>query len=219
AGFLTFVGVRRFRGDWSRVPAIGVDRAEFVPKSAYGLGRPWPGADVFSARLQFAWDDAAFRMRATVRDAVHYQPFRGHYAYNADCLQLAIDPMLRRKELLGNVYTFNLALTPDGAELYRGWAPNDETGGGFQPPAPEVSLGDRYLRVTPVAGGLLYELTLPWRELAPVNARPGRRMGVYYIMFNNDGRGLLDTLHWPVPIYGMWMNPRKWGILTLLDAE
>ncbi|HAU37941.1 MAG TPA: hypothetical protein DCX07_09530 [Phycisphaerales bacterium] len=219
AGFLTFVGVRRFRDDWSRVPEIGVDRPEFVPKSAYGLGRPWPGAGVFSARLQFAWDDAAFRMRATVRDAVHYQPFRGHYAYNADCLQLGIDPMLRRKELIGNVYTFNLALTQDGAELYRGWAPTDEAGGDFQLPVPEVSLGDRYLRVMPVADGLVYELALPWSELAPVNARPGHRMGVYYIMFNNDGRGLLDTLHWPVPIYGMWLNPRKWGILTLLDAE
>ena len=36
---------------------------------------------------------------------------------------------------------------------------------------------------------------------------------------NNNGGGLIDTLHWPVPISGMWTVPSKWGVLTLLDGE
>jgi hypothetical protein len=218
AGFLCFVGVSRFRGDWSKVPKVGVDRPEFVPTLAYGLGRPWPGADVFSAQLQFAWDETAFRMRIAVRDAVHFQPFTGHYAYNADCLQLGLDPMLRRQETLGTAYTYNLALTPQGPELYRGWAPDGKADDGTPLPRPETSLGDRHLQVAKTDQGLLYEMTLPWQELAPVTPRAGHRLGIYYIMFNNDGGGLIDTLHWPVPIHGMWLNPSKWGTLTLLDA-
>jgi hypothetical protein len=40
-------------------------------------------------------------------------------------------------------------------------------------------------------------------------------MGLYLIMFNNDGQGLVDTLHWPRPIEGMWLVPRRWGVVTL----
>jgi hypothetical protein len=41
-------------------------------------------------------------------------------------------------------------------------------------------------------------------------------MGIYFIMMNNNGGGLIDTLHWPVPIIGMWTTPSRWGVLTLL---
>ncbi|MEX0774213.1 MAG: hypothetical protein WD042_00725 [Phycisphaeraceae bacterium] len=220
-GHLTYIGVWRFdpRGDWSKVPVIDVGRREFVPRSAYGLGRPWPGPEVFGAKLQFAWDDQAFRMRATVRDEVHFQPFRGHYAYNADCLQLSLDTMLRRQGSLGDFYSFNLALTSQGPELYRTRSPDNEATDSFTPPPGDVSLGDRFLTITPIDRGLLYELELPWSELAPVCVEQGHRMGVYYIMFNNNGTGHLDTLHWPVPIYGMWTVPRRWGVMTLMGPR
>ena len=215
-GSLTYIGVHRFDGDWSAIPYVGVDEPRFAPKSAYGAKRPWPGPDVYSAQLRFAWTDDAFLFQANVCDAVHFQPFEGHYAYNADCLQLALDPMLRRRSLLGNVYSFNLALTPNGPELYRWKGPQEEKTASFQPPADDISLGDRYLQIEKTERGLLYELRLPWSELAPISPVAGGRMGVYLVMMNNNGGGLIDTLHWPVPIPGMWTVPRKWGVLTLL---
>ncbi|MBV9469055.1 MAG: hypothetical protein JOZ57_07390, partial [Abitibacteriaceae bacterium] len=109
AGFLTFVPVQSFPGDWSAIPKVGIDEARFVPAMAYGASRPWPGADEFSAQLQWAWDEEYFWLRAEVRDAIHFQPYRGHYVYNADCLQLALDPCLRRCDTIGHVYSFNLA--------------------------------------------------------------------------------------------------------------
>lgn len=215
-GHLTFLPVQRFTGDWGAVPVVGVDEPRYVPKAAYGLKRPWPGPDVFSAKFQFAWDEAAFHFRATVRDDIHFQPHRGHYVYNADCLQLALDPMFRRASMIGNIYSFNLSLTPEGPELFRWLAPTEEVAPGFTPPAGNVSLGDRYLAVEKWAGGLGYTLTLPWSELAPAQPAPGMRLGAYAILFNNNGAGHLDTLHWPVPIEGMWTVPRKWGVLTLV---
>jgi hypothetical protein len=219
-GFLTVVGAPRFTGDWSHIPRIGVDDARFVPArgQTYGASRAWPGPHEYSAQLQFAWDDAAFLLRVEVCDAIHFQPYHGHFLYNADCLQLALDPLLRRRDTLGNVYSFNLALTEDGPELYRMHAPQEERSATFTPPPGDVSLGDEYLQIETVEDGLIYSLRLPWKELAPFRPAPGARLGVYYIMFNNNGSGHLDTLHWPVPISGMWMVPRRWGVLTLLDA-
>jgi hypothetical protein len=218
SGSLTYVGVRRFDGDWSTIPRVGVDEARYAPRSAYGAKRPWPGPDAYSSQLRFAWTDTEFVFQADVRDAVHFQPFEGHYAYNADCLQLALDPMFRRRHLLGNVYSFNLTLGPNGPELYRWKGPQEEATASFRPPADDVSLGDRYLRVAKTERGLTYELRLPWTELAPITPTAGARLGVYLIMMNNNGGGLIDTLHWPVPIPGMWTVPSQWGVLTLLGS-
>jgi len=215
-GSLTYIGVHRFIGDWSVIPCVGVDEPRYAPKGAYGAKRPWPGPDVYSAQLKFAWTDAEFLFQADVVDAVHFQPFEGHYAYNADCLQLALDPILRRRDLVGNIYSFNLTLGPKGPDLYRWKGPQEEASEQFQPVADDVSLGDRYLQVEKTERGLLYELRLPWTELAPVAPTAGGRMGIYLILMNNNGGGLIDTLHWPVPIPGMWTIPRKWGVLTLL---
>jgi hypothetical protein len=216
-GHLTFIGASYFTGDWTAIPAIGVDRAEFVPKVAYGLSRPWPGPDVFSGRIQFAWDEQAFRMRVRVRDAIHHQPFIGHHTYQADCLQLAVDPLLRRAMTIGSVYVFNLALTSQGPELFRMWSPTAEATDEFTPPKENASLGDRYLSVEQTDGGLIYTMALGWTELGPADPHAGMRMGIYFVMKNNDGEGGLDVLHWPVPIFGMWQVPLRWGVLTLLE--
>jgi len=42
---------------------------------------------------------------------------------------------------------------------------------------------------------MVYELRLPWAALGPVQPAPNMRMGINYIMFNNNGDGHLDTLH------------------------
>ena len=214
---LTFLEATRFTGSWDRVPIYAVDRAQFAPAYSYGAARPYPGPDVYAAYYQFAWNEEAFFWRARVRDAVHFQPeTQGHYLYNADCLQLAVDPLLRRSESIGHVYSFNLALTPRGPLVHRWLSPDQEADGTFRPLPADTSLAAGALRVEPWEGGLVYELRLPWAELAPARPRPGARMGLYGIAFNNDGTGLTDTLHWPVPISGMWQSPRRWGVLSLL---
>lgn len=215
-GYLTFLPVHRFNGSWQDIGRIGVDESRFEAVHGYGHSRPWPGPDAFSAQIQFAWDEQTLYFSANVTDPIHYQPFDGHFTYNADCLQLAIDPLLRRNDSVGSFYSFNLALTKHGPELFRIHSPQNEAGAQFSPPANNVSLRDRFLKIIPTPHGLRYEMRLPWAELAPVQPAAGLRMGVYFIMFNNNGQGHLDTLHWPVPLEGMWMTPSRWGVLSLI---
>ena len=132
-------------------------------------------------------------------------------------MQLAVDPMLRRQDLPGNIYVFNLSLTPKGPELYRWLGPRLEATADFVPPPDDVSMGDRYLKIEQRDNGLLYDLRLPWSELAPVKPDCNTRLGIYLIFMNNNGHGLLDTLHWPVPVPGMWTVPKKWGVLSLMS--
>jgi len=214
---LTYARAPRFRGAWDGVPMIGADTPEQVPLlgTQYGANRPWQGPAVFSARFQFAWTEAHLHMRARVVDAVHYQPFRGHHVYNADCVQLAVDPLLRRAGANGSVYVFNLSQTTDGPEVFRWQSPRKETSAAFTPPPQNVSLGASGLKTSAWEHGLDYELALPWTELAPARPAAGMQMGLYLILFNNNGGGLLDTLHWPRPLAGMWLIPRCWGQLTL----
>jgi|LSQX01.3.fsa_nt_gb hypothetical protein len=216
-GWLTFCPVRKFGGSWNDIETIGVDKPLNVPENAYGAKRPWRGPEVFSAQIRFAWTGTEFMFQANVRDEIHFQPNTGHYVYNADCLQLAVDPMLRRQDLPGNIYVFNLSLTPKGPELYRWLGPRLEATADFVPPPDDVSMGDRYLKIEQRDNGLLYDLRLPWSELAPVKPDCNTRLGIYLIFMNNNGHGLLDTLHWPVPVPGMWTVPKKWGVLSLMS--
>lgn len=213
----TFLTAPAFKGSWEAIPAFAVDSAHFVPGFAYGAKRPYPGPDVFACYYQFAWDDEAFHWRARIQDEVHFQPCtEGQYLYNADCLQLAIDPLLRRDESIGHVHTFNLALTSDGPMLHRWLAPDQKLNPDFTVPPGDTTLDRSYLNISPWQHGLIYEMRLPWSELAPAKPAPGSRLGLYTIAFNNDGDGLLDTLHWPVPLDGMWLAPKKWGVLSLV---
>jgi hypothetical protein len=213
---ITFITAHKFDGDWDALPIYAVDEERFVPASGYGATRPYPGKEIFSVYLQFGWNDDHFHMRAKVLDPIHYQPIRGHYAYNADCLQMGIDPVIRRRTSIGHVYSFNLSLNPDGPEFYRWLAPTEEDAPGFVCPQDDVSLGDKFLKVDPIEGGLIYDLKLPWSELAPLTPCEGSRFGIYFIAMNNNGTGLVDTLHWPLHFVGMWLVPSRWGIVNLV---
>ena len=65
--------------------------------------------------------------------------------------------------------------------------------------------------------GLIYNLTLPWSELLPFVPEIGYRIGVYLVLKNNNGTGLVDSLQWPKPLSGMWQTPNRWGVLNLVE--
>ena len=106
---------------------------------------------------------------------------------------------------------------PPTPSLTAPWqSPKEEASATFTPPERNVSMGASGLTTSAWERGLQYELALPWTELAPAQPTAGMQMGLYLILFNNDGGGLLDTLHWPRPLAGMWLIPRRWGQLTLV---
>jgi hypothetical protein len=213
---LTYVCAPKLEAGWEAIPGITVAESCAPPiKGQFGANRPYPGRDVFSGYAQFAWTVEAFVARVTVTDAVHHQPMRGHFMYYGDSLQLALDPRLKREDGLGSFYVYNYCQGPAGPEVFRWQRPDDDAASGYRALPGNVSIGGDYLTTEPWARGLIYTLRLPWAALAPVRPEPGLRMGLYLIMFNNDGQGLVDTLHWPRPIEGMWLVPRRWGVVTL----
>ncbi len=218
-GVLTFTRAPRFRGSWECIPTVPVDRASFVPEkdSAFGAYRSWPGADVFSATVQMAWTETDFLYRACVRDAVHYQPFVHDTFYEADSIQIAIDPYLRREDTGGSIAAYLMAYTQSGPRTVRWLSPTRERTASYTPPPEYTNLGNAYLSVEEWDDGLTYLLCLPWSELFPTAPVAGTRMGLFLQFNNSDGSGMLDVLHWPQPIPGMSIVPIRWGVITLTE--
>ncbi|MCD9024652.1 hypothetical protein [Cohnella silvisoli] len=216
-GLLTFATAAKFTRDWSATPAVVVNTAQYVPElySVHGANFIWLGPEHFSAEVRFAWTDQELMVRIDVIDEVVYQPFKGHFMYNGDAIQFAIDPLLRRGSTEGSIYFYGFALTSEGPEVFRYKSPLEEANDNFTPPQEDVSLGGNYLEVERTPQGLVYLLKLPWCELAPLQPQTGSQLGLYMIFHNNNGEGLVNALHWPKPIQGEFMFPELWGVLTL----
>jgi hypothetical protein len=213
-GILTFLRAPKFDGTWDNVPEYRLDSQDFI--GGYGATREYPGADVFSVRLKFAWSEDAFHFRADVTDPVHFNVYEKDMLYQGDSIQLALDPLLRQENTNGSTCIFNAALTQSGPELFRFMAPVNEADPLFTPPESNVSMGSDGIKIIEREHGLVYQLTLPWRELANLQPEKGTRMGIYFLAKNNNGNGLIDALQWPQTIKGMWMIPAKWGVITLI---
>jgi len=192
----------------------------FTPEveSAWGANRPWPGADVFAGWLRLAWTDEAFLCQVRVRDTVHHQPHTDGWYFEGDSVQLGIDPALRRGDTYGAIAAYLFAQTPVGPRLVRWLVPDADAIPGFTPPPANTDLKERsaeFLTVTPWGGGLTYTLRLPWSEMLPAAPAVGARLGLFLMLNNSDGGGMLDALHWPEPIPGMHTVPRRWAVVTL----
>ena len=216
-GVVNFYPTKQFNVDWENIPFIEIDIEEFVPKElGYANTEPWIGADLFSGTVQVAWNSDALHFRIDMIDPIHDQPLEGHFLYDADCVQIAIDPLYLRRDYRGHFYNYNLALTKKGPELFQMFTPDlDENDTPVSIPE-DRSLGSEYLSIEKTDRGLIYDLALPWELVGRSKPQPGDRMGIYIILLNSNGNGVINNLKWPVPIDGLWMIPKRWGTLELV---
>ncbi len=217
SGYVNFTTAYYFPGSWDSLPAVHLNRAgqEILP--GYGTTRPYPGPDVFSAEIKFAWTEKYFMMHAKVVDAVNYNPYMTSKSYQGDVIQLGIDPMLRRSTSLGNTHMFNLSLSPRGPLLWRWKSAAKEACDDYTPLPEDIPLWDKYLKITKWEKGIIYDLKLPWSQLAPARPVPGKQLGIYLLLANNDGHSFLDMFGWPeTPPDGGYLKPHTWGFLTLV---
>jgi hypothetical protein len=172
---------------------------------------------LFSGKVQVAWTADALHCRFDIIDPIHDQPLEGHFTYDADCVQVAIDPLCLRRDYRGHFYTYNMALTKNGPELFQMFTPDlDENDNPVDMPE-DRSLGSEHLSIEKTEKGLVYDLVLPWELVGRTAPSLGDRMGVYIILANSNGNGVINSLKWPVVIPGMWMVPELWSVFTLVE--
>jgi hypothetical protein len=216
-GYVNFTTARYFPGSWEQLPAVLLNTADREIMPGYGTTRPYPGPDVFSAEIKFAWTEKHFLMHVKVVDSVNYNPYMTSKSYQGDVIQLGIDPMLRRSTSLGHTHMFNLSLSPKGPLLWRWKSAVEEKSDSYTPLPEDVPLWDKYLKITPWKKGIIYDLKLPWSQLAPAHPAPGKQLGIYVLIANNNGHSFLDMFGWPYYLEnGGYLKPHTWGFLTLI---
>ena len=150
--------------EWPSSPAATLSGAKDVVRS------PQSYPDGLSAKIRYAWDAKALYIAAEVKDDVFVQNFKGADTWRNDCLQLAFDLDHKRGNDADGVRRTSeivAALTKDGPEASRNLSyAADKLPVGVMS-SQQITLAIRRVG----AGGLVYEIAIPWTSLGMA---PGR---------------------------------------------
>lgn len=145
----------------------------------------WTGTDDLSGTAHILWDDENLYFACKVKDNVFRNENSDDKAWNGDSIQMAVDtlndtPAENRFDT--NDYRIDIALTPKGPQLWRANYGNSKTSPTGPVPGAEIA-------VVKVDGGVVYEMSIPWKELAPFQPFPGAKMRFNFIINDDDGQG------------------------------
>lgn len=144
------------------------------------------GVEDFSGKLWTTYDNENLYLYARVHDDVFSQTKQGGEIWSGDSIQFAVSAGMPGENL--QWYEYGIALTSQGSELYRWLAPQGiETG----------SIADPNLQVTrdETAKDTIYQLALPWDELAPIVPSDGI-LSLSIVINENDGEGRRGYVEW-----------------------
>jgi len=202
--------------EWKKIMPVRMS-GDFPEQVDTGYTVYWNGNDDLSAEIRMAWNERALYFRFSVRDDV-LAPSKTELLMFADSLQIGINPV--ETEAVGNQSFYDIMMsrgTEDGREKAFVERPVDMA---LEYPRRDRMLLEGLYRGRLNKGVFNGMLTLPFSLLAPMQAVPGYRFGLYYIIFDNDGRGLKTAFQWPlhseryvnhawyIPYYGAWASVR-----------
>ncbi len=133
----------------------------------------WKGADDLSARIWLMREERGLRMRVDVRDDIHLQPNTPALLWQADSVQYGL-------QFPGQTgfWEFGLGLNPDGKQAATWMKP--------------AGFGDAHeqfdLQITPIQGGLRYEVLMPFAALGVEPAQlKGQAIRFNVVVNDEDG--------------------------------
>jgi hypothetical protein len=177
--------------EWNAVPPVILN--DKTPDSIKYSSTKYNGPDDCSANLRFAWDEKNLYIAAKVTDDKHFQINRSNRVWSGDCIQFAVidgGPLPpSRSEDVSTLNEFAIAADAKGPFVFS-WCSRDA---GVQDEAKiAVSGGD---------GEIIYEVALPWDSINVSRPTSGKKLGVSFVVADNDGGGLRGWLEWTPGIF------------------
>ena len=189
--------------------------------------------DNLSVKVYLMYDEDNLYFAAEVRDDIFFQPYRDSQMWKGDSIQIAFDPLCDGKSayIYGELqkafdkvngrkrgektlfegynsddYQYGFALTGDSPQVWQ-WIPE-----------PERAVSAIGLAIINKGKRLIYEASIPWKEISPFKLKEDMICGFKVVAFNNDGAGpkLLEWTPWNTHVA---KDRRTFGNLLFLPAE
>ena len=203
------------RENAARIPVCG---APPVLDGAFGEGE-WDGAAALSWYCGMAeklsdrrvetyamYDEKNLYIAAKVRDNKHYQIIRGGGLWAGDCIQFSVvdggplSPL--RSQDASALNEFAISADNKGPFLFS-WCSREA---GVQENA--------QIAVTGGDGEIIYEVALPWESINVTRPASRKKLGVSFVVADNDGDNLRGWLEWTPGVFG-YEDASEYGCLTL----
>ena len=184
---------------YAKVEPIILGKMNFMISTEYAEGHidAWKNDDNLSAKFYLAWDTNNFYIAAEVTDDVHLQRQTGDHIWKDDCVQFAFDAGNDSMEsdytfeggLNDNDYNYGMALTKEGPVCWC-WMEKGKLPGKFD--------GTRKFPLAIKREGTktIYELAIPWKNLAPLEPKPGKVFRFNFLVFDNDSENQPYAKYW-----------------------
>jgi hypothetical protein len=194
-------------------PTVDGDLAEWasgapvhLADASHVVGVPHWTPHNLSARAWMMWDDENLYVAAAVTDDHFHQPYSGGNVWQGDGIQLFLDPNNDKStEPRPDDQEIGLSLTEAGPQVWRWRGP---TTGHLTSARLAVRRGDN--------GDAAYELAVPLADLGLAGAGAGTRVGMSFLVNENDGAGRVGWLSWTPGIGNAW-DPSQFTTWTFVD--
>ncbi len=169
--------------DWAHAPVTRLDATDqYFVFNIKGLRpEPWDGPADLSGDLRWLWDDEHLYLAVEVTDDQHASGKQAGRVWQQDGLQMLIDPARNRADKAGK-YDYSLGISSEGPVAWRHLSAS--------PTLPVGAASQITVATAPrEAGGMTYEIAIPWTQLAPFTPAVGANLGVCLIFNEDDGEG------------------------------
>ncbi|MFD2117988.1 S-layer homology domain-containing protein [Paenibacillus yanchengensis] len=144
------------------------------------------GAADLSGTLELDWDDDNLYITGYITDNHFAQPYSDGDIWQGDSVQFAVSSGMPGDA--SRWFEYGMALTSNGAELYR-WQSTPQLNTG------QVTNTDLDISRDEETKKTIYKLALPWSELKPIKQSDGL-ISISFVVNDNDGNGRKGWIEW-----------------------